>query len=63
MDIFGKDFLFLPIHQDSHWSLVVVCYPGQIESKAMGRESKILHLDSMGGMCMCKTDGALCFLS
>ena len=26
MDIFAKDFLFVPIHADQHWSLLIVCY-------------------------------------
>lgn len=28
MDIFSKDFLFVPIHDDLHWSLVIICHPG-----------------------------------
>ncbi|XP_061834779.1 sentrin-specific protease 7-like isoform X2 [Nerophis lumbriciformis] len=29
VDIFNKDFLFVPINQDAHWFLAVVCFPGQ----------------------------------
>ncbi|XP_063069671.1 uncharacterized protein LOC134460953 [Engraulis encrasicolus] len=28
VDIFSKDFLFIPVNQESHWYLVVVCFPG-----------------------------------
>ncbi|XP_045906320.1 sentrin-specific protease 7-like isoform X3 [Micropterus dolomieu] len=28
VDIFTKDFLFVPVNQDAHWYLVVVCFPG-----------------------------------
>ncbi|KAM3584917.1 uncharacterized protein V6R79_002427 [Siganus canaliculatus] len=28
VDIFAKDFLFVPVNQEAHWFLVVVCFPG-----------------------------------
>jgi Ulp1 family protease len=28
VDIFLMDYLFVPIHADTHWSLAVVCHPG-----------------------------------
>ncbi|XP_053483591.1 sentrin-specific protease 7 isoform X3 [Ictalurus furcatus] len=28
VDIFEKDFLFVPVNQEAHWYLVVVCFPG-----------------------------------
>jgi Ulp1 family protease len=30
VDIFSKDFLFIPVHDALHWSLLVVCYPGEL---------------------------------
>ncbi|XP_072554967.1 uncharacterized protein [Paramormyrops kingsleyae] len=27
VDIFNKDFLFLPVNQEAHWYLVVICFP------------------------------------
>jgi Ulp1 family protease len=30
VDIFSKDFLFIPIHDALHWSLLIVCFPGEI---------------------------------
>ncbi|XP_070191434.1 uncharacterized protein [Littorina saxatilis] len=28
VDIFSKDFLFIPINEHSHWYLAVICFPG-----------------------------------
>ncbi|XP_056226671.1 sentrin-specific protease 7b isoform X2 [Seriola aureovittata] len=28
VDIFTQDFLFVPVNQEAHWYLVVVCFPG-----------------------------------
>ncbi|XP_070786581.1 sentrin-specific protease 7b [Enoplosus armatus] len=28
VDIFTKDFLFVPVNQEAHWYMVVVCFPG-----------------------------------
>ncbi|XP_051782028.1 sentrin-specific protease 7 isoform X1 [Erpetoichthys calabaricus] len=28
IDIFSKDFIFVPVNQESHWYLVVICFPG-----------------------------------
>lgn len=28
VDIFSKDFVFIPVNQESHWFLVLVCFPG-----------------------------------
>lgn len=33
VDIFNKDFLFIPVNQEAHWFLVVVCFPGLDEPK------------------------------
>ncbi|XP_068561160.1 sentrin-specific protease 7 isoform X2 [Cebidichthys violaceus] len=34
VDIFKKDFLFVPVNQEAHWYLVVICFPGLDEPKA-----------------------------
>lgn len=51
INIFKKDFLFIPIMQSAHWSLVIVCYPGQLfnEPLKLCKETLILHFDSMEG--------------
>ncbi|KAM9346802.1 uncharacterized protein ABDE67_011110 [Symphorus nematophorus] len=33
VDIFKKDFLFMPVNQEAHWYLVVICFPGLDEPK------------------------------
>uniref|UniRef100_A0A673CVM5 Uncharacterized LOC115412102 n=1 Tax=Sphaeramia orbicularis TaxID=375764 RepID=A0A673CVM5_9TELE len=33
VDIFNKDFLFVPVNQEAHWYLVVICFPGLNEPK------------------------------
>ncbi len=45
VDIFSKDFVFIPIHEVLHWSLVIICHPcPNDENPAI-----MLHLDSMEG--------------
>ncbi|XP_042350713.1 sentrin-specific protease 7 [Plectropomus leopardus] len=34
VDIFRKDFLFVPVNQEAHWYLVVICFPGLEEPKS-----------------------------
>jgi Ulp1 family protease len=45
IDIFEKDYLFIPINDKMHWSLIIVCFPGKFSNK-----SCILHLDSLRGI-------------
>uniref|UniRef100_A0A667Y5V9 Sentrin-specific protease 7-like n=1 Tax=Myripristis murdjan TaxID=586833 RepID=A0A667Y5V9_9TELE len=33
VDIFTKDFLFVPVNQEAHWYLVVICFPGLEETR------------------------------
>ncbi|KAM9709196.1 sentrin-specific protease 7 isoform 1-T2 [Menidia menidia] len=33
VDIFNKDFLFVPVNQEAHWYLVVICFPGLDQPK------------------------------
>jgi len=55
VDIFGRDFVVIPIHDHLHWSLAVLCFLGA-EPAARGgadapgacaRRPFLLHLDSM----------------
>lgn len=49
-DIFQNDFLFLPIHDHLHWSLVIICLPSKFTAADNGlRNGCIIHLDSMEG--------------
>lgn len=43
------DFLFVPIHDHLHWSLLIVCNPGA-DPEDTSRTPCMLHLDSMTGM-------------
>ncbi|XP_016298518.1 sentrin-specific protease 7-like isoform X3 [Sinocyclocheilus anshuiensis] len=38
VDIFDKDFLFVPVNQEAHWYLVVICFPGLEEPQYVKRD-------------------------
>lgn len=42
--LFEKAYIFLPIHDKYHWSLVIICIP----DKEDGTGPSVLHLDSLG---------------
>ncbi|ESQ29464.1 hypothetical protein EUTSA_v10023376mg [Eutrema salsugineum] len=44
VDLFRKAYIFIPIHEDLHWSLVIVCIPDKEDESGL----TILHLDSLG---------------
>nr|XP_057937301.1 sentrin-specific protease 7 isoform X2 [Doryrhamphus excisus] len=37
VDIFKKDFVFVPVNQEAHWYLVVICFPGLEEPTVEAR--------------------------
>ncbi|XP_018449965.2 LOW QUALITY PROTEIN: ubiquitin-like-specific protease 1C [Raphanus sativus] len=43
-DLFRKSYIFIPIHEDRHWSLVIICIPDKEDESGL----TILHLDSLG---------------
>ncbi|KAG0590484.1 hypothetical protein KC19_1G103000 [Ceratodon purpureus] len=47
INIFEKDYLFIPVHDKLHWSLAIICFPNHGPGSASGCERCILHLDSM----------------
>uniref|UniRef100_A0ACD5Z9L2 Uncharacterized protein n=1 Tax=Avena sativa TaxID=4498 RepID=A0ACD5Z9L2_AVESA len=55
IDIFAKDFLFIPVNFSLHWSLIVICHPGEVvtsgddEAEKHGKVPCILHMDSLKG--------------
>ncbi|GIL62244.1 hypothetical protein Vafri_16462 [Volvox africanus] len=64
VDLFSKDFIFVPIHGHLHWSLVLICHPGNVvhhderlrppagAAAAHGPGAGtplMLHLDSLAG--------------
>lgn len=30
VDLFAKDYIFIPVHDSLHWSLCIVCHPGNV---------------------------------
>lgn len=62
-DIFSKDYIFIPVHMDLHWSLIIVCNPGLwdpsppsslddngTDPRVKPRAGPVLiHLDSLSG--------------
>ncbi|KAK4739818.1 hypothetical protein R3W88_003515 [Solanum pinnatisectum] len=55
VNLFGKDFIFIPVNFSLHWSLIVVCHPGEVvtfreeEMEKSSRVPCILHMDSIRG--------------
>ncbi|XP_016477477.1 ubiquitin-like-specific protease 1D isoform X4 [Nicotiana tabacum] len=47
VNIFEKAYIFLPIHEDLHWSLVIICIPDKEDKLG----PSLLHLDSLGLHC------------
>ncbi|CAA7400622.1 unnamed protein product [Spirodela intermedia] len=48
VNIFEKDYLFIPVNYNLHWSLLVICHPGEV-AHLKGKIPCILHMDSMKG--------------
>ncbi|EOA38930.1 hypothetical protein CARUB_v10011329mg [Capsella rubella] len=44
LDLFRKSYIFIPIHEDLHWSLVIICIPDHEDESGL----TIIHLDSLG---------------
>ncbi|XP_062862033.1 sentrin-specific protease 7 isoform X2 [Trichomycterus rosablanca] len=40
VDIFEKDFLFVPVNQEAHWYMVVICFPGLEEPQYVERKDQ-----------------------
>lgn len=49
VDLFSKDYVFVPIHSAAHWSLAIICHPGASKSPTSDKWPCVLHLDSMMG--------------
>uniref|UniRef100_A0A7N0TW01 Ubiquitin-like protease family profile domain-containing protein n=1 Tax=Kalanchoe fedtschenkoi TaxID=63787 RepID=A0A7N0TW01_KALFE len=55
VDLFEKDYIFIPVNFSLHWSLIIICHPGEltnIKDDRMDKSSKvtcILHMDSLRG--------------
>ncbi|KAL6218338.1 hypothetical protein ACLB2K_011552 [Fragaria x ananassa] len=55
VNLFEKDYIFIPINYRLHWSLIVICHPGQVANcedegiESLPRGPCILHMDSIKG--------------
>ncbi|KAJ6860177.1 ubiquitin-like-specific protease 2B isoform X2 [Populus alba x Populus x berolinensis] len=55
LNIFEKDYIFIPVNYSLHWSLIVICHPGEVvhsredESGNSRKVPCILHMDSIRG--------------
>ncbi|XP_027355302.1 probable ubiquitin-like-specific protease 2A isoform X2 [Abrus precatorius] len=53
--LFEKDYILIPINYSLHWSLIVICHPGEVacfkdeEIKESSKVPCILHMDSLKG--------------
>ncbi|KAI3945999.1 hypothetical protein MKX01_024755 [Papaver californicum] len=55
VNLFEKDYIFIPINFHHHWSLIIICHPGEV-AKAKGEDVEnpvkvpcILHMNSIEG--------------
>ncbi|XP_045815369.1 probable ubiquitin-like-specific protease 2B [Trifolium pratense] len=55
INLFEKDYIFIPVNFKCHWSLIVICYPGEVvnindtEPEMSLKLPCILHMDSFNG--------------
>ncbi|CAA0809118.1 Probable ubiquitin-like-specific protease 2B [Striga hermonthica] len=55
INLLEKDFIFIPVNYNYHWSLIVICYFGEVSSYEGIENGKtlrvpcILHMDSLRG--------------
>uniref|UniRef100_A0ACD5VT55 Uncharacterized protein n=1 Tax=Avena sativa TaxID=4498 RepID=A0ACD5VT55_AVESA len=55
IDVFAKEFLFIPVNFSLHWSLLVICYPGEVDTfkdgdaRIAGKLPCIMHMNSIKG--------------
>ncbi|KAJ1691415.1 hypothetical protein LUZ63_015570 [Rhynchospora breviuscula] len=43
VNLFQKAFIFMPVHGDMHWSLIIICIPPEDDNTGL----MVLHLDSL----------------
>ncbi|KAL3814377.1 hypothetical protein ACJIZ3_015645 [Penstemon smallii] len=54
VDLFEKDYIFIPVNFSLHWSLIVICHPGEVaklrdKDVELSKRPCILHMDSIRG--------------
>ena len=40
VDVFAKKFLIVPVFEDQHWSLAIVCHPGVLAKRVLARRRR-----------------------
>ncbi|XP_058103206.1 probable ubiquitin-like-specific protease 2A isoform X2 [Magnolia sinica] len=56
VNVFEKDYIFIPVNFTNHWSLIVICHPGEVanfkdeEIEKAPKVPCILHMDSWKGI-------------
>ena len=43
VDVFAKKFLLVPVFEDQHWSLAIVCHPGVLARRALARRNRTIR--------------------
>jgi hypothetical protein len=43
IDIFSKDYIFIPICEKLHWTLAVVCFPGEMPTPLSRTDRQVLE--------------------
>ena len=41
MNLFEKDFIIIPINEQSHWFLAIICFPNLTEPRTMDTDQPI----------------------
>ncbi|KAK4742639.1 hypothetical protein SAY87_000640 [Trapa incisa] len=55
INLFEKDYIFIPVNFNLHWSLIVICHPGEVANFSeedvteAAKVPCILHMDSLRG--------------
>ncbi|KAM1759942.1 hypothetical protein ACFX12_002870 [Malus domestica] len=59
VNVFEKDYIFIPVNYSLHWSLIVICHPGEVfvlsnyladeKIESLSKVPCILHMDSIKG--------------
>ncbi|KAK7302577.1 hypothetical protein RJT34_13469 [Clitoria ternatea] len=55
VNLFEKDYILIPVNYSLHWSLIVICHPGEMtcftdeEIKKSSKVPCVLHMDSLRG--------------
>ncbi|KAB2603334.1 hypothetical protein D8674_004339 [Pyrus ussuriensis x Pyrus communis] len=55
VNVFEKDYIFIPVNYSLHWSLIVICHPGEVVNikdekiESLSKVPCILHMDSIKG--------------